>query len=148
MASFFLAASTPPPPGGLRCPAFCLFKAPKYKWLLSAPSSSLSLRRSKSFLRRTLRVSLLAPVPGRTNRPVKALGALRLRLPAWLESPPATAASSSSVSKVSSAMESPSSSSLLTPTPPLLSLIGDGANWVVGWDLRLAATVVVLPPRL
>lgn len=60
IASNFLAASM-----FFLCP-FCLFSAPKYKWLFS-PSSSFSLSLSSSFFLRMASVSLLAPVPGRTN---------------------------------------------------------------------------------
>ena len=58
-------------------PPFCLLSAPKYKWLFS-PSSSFNLILSNSFLRNICSVLGLAPVPGFTCRPVKALGALLL----------------------------------------------------------------------
>lgn len=57
-------------------PFFCLFRAPKYKWLFS-PSSSLSRIRSTIFCRRILRVEGLAAGPLRTYRPVRARGARR-----------------------------------------------------------------------
>jgi hypothetical protein len=56
-------------------PFFCLFKAPKYKWLFS-PKSSLSFILSTILFLRISNVFLLAPVPLLTYLPVKALGAL------------------------------------------------------------------------
>ena len=93
IASNFLAASM-----FFLCP-FCLFSAPKYKWLFS-PSSSFSLSLSSSFFLRMASVSLLAPVPGRTNLPVSALGALRLTPPGPADPESVTSMSSSSSVKV------------------------------------------------
>ena len=58
-------------------PPFCLFRAPKYKWLFS-PNNSFNFSLSNNFLRNSCSVRGLAPVPGFTCRPVRALGALRL----------------------------------------------------------------------
>ena len=93
IASNFLAASM-----FFLCP-FCLFSAPKYKWLFS-PSSSFNLSLSSNFFLRMASVSLLAPVPGRTNLPVSALGALRLTPPGPADPGSVTSMSSSSSVKV------------------------------------------------